>query len=130
GTASQPSYISPFQAQTGQTYVGYTQTATNQIGVLNPYTGSQTPIQSYGSAPTGISYASLDSTLWWSNTGSSNLTGSFFNSSIVRRERRVGEPILASLFDSLFSSGSPRASAMRPQCEGYSQLRLASVGEE
>jgi len=127
GTASQPSYISSFQAQTGQNYVAYAQTGTNQIGVLNPYSGNQTPIQSQGQAPTGISYSSLDNTLWWSNTGSSNLTGSFFNSSIVRLERRVGEPILASLFDSLFPSSAPRAGTRGTEYASGGHLRLANV---
>jgi len=127
GAASKPSYLSAFQTQSGQSYVGYAQTGTNQIGILNPFTGNQTQIQSQGQAPTGFSYSGLDNTLWWSNTGSSNLTGSYFNSSIVRREPLVGEPILASLFDSLFSITKSRASATGTPYAGYAHMRLASV---
>src|SRR5205814_1390180 len=127
GAAAKPSYLNTFQAQTGQSYVSYAQTGVNQIGVLNPYTGNQTQIQSPGAAPTGITYSGIDNTLWWSNTNSSSLTGSYFNSSIVRREPILGESLLASLIGPLLPSDSRPLDRRGPHFAGFRHLRLASL---
>jgi streptogramin lyase len=99
GTASQPKYLDTWQLQ-GQSYVSWTESAPgqSQIGLLNPYSGGKTQIQATSpfAQPTGVSYG-YDQTLWWTETASSQLTGWYFNSSIVSRPRGVGDPIFASL---------------------------------
>jgi virginiamycin B lyase len=132
GAAAQPKYLDTWQFQ-GQSYVSWAESAPgqSQIGVLNPTTGGKTQIQATSptAQPTGVSYG-FDQTLWWSETASSQLTGWYFNSSIVRGRPSGGDPILASLDAAkrvldgfqLFSPTRPEAN---PRAHG--RLMLASL---
>jgi virginiamycin B lyase len=100
GAGSQPRYIDTWQSGTGQSFVSWTEGALGRgrIGLLNPRTGGRSQIlTSPYASPAGISYG-RDNSLWWTESASSQITGSFFNSSIVWRAPHLGEPLLT-LFD-------------------------------
>jgi streptogramin lyase len=131
GAASQPKYLDTFQNTQGQSLVSWTEPGTSQVGILNPSTGFQTPLPSQGSQPYGVSYGNdssvfngTGSSLWWTNSASSSLTGWFLNSSIVWRRPSVGDAIFASLDGLLSGQG---ANDSPGSLKGYRHLKLASV---
>jgi virginiamycin B lyase len=99
GFGSQPMYVATQPNSQGQIAVAWGETATGQVNLLNASTGAQTPIQasSPSAAPTGVTFAPQDSSLWFTEYNASDLQGYFYNAStIVRRRPAASDPLLAS----------------------------------
>jgi len=130
GPASQPTYLDTFQNNQGQSLVSWTEPGSNNVGILNPISGVQTPLQSQGAQPYGVSFGNdkatfqgTGSSLWATNAGSSSLTGWFLNNNIVSNRSSVGDMLFAAL-DRL----SPdRDTNTGFGLKGYRRMKLASV---
>ena len=90
--------------------------------MLNANSGSQFQIQSPGSQPFGVSYG-FDNTLWWSDAGSSDLTGYYFSSLIVQRLPGVGDMILAGMDLPVRLGTTYRARVIRSASSSWSARR-------
>jgi streptogramin lyase len=88
GFGAQPMYVSTRQNSQGQTIAAWGETATGQTDLLNADTGAQIPIQAQTpyAAPTGVSFAPQDNSLWISEANIGQIEGYYYDpSTIVRR---------------------------------------------
>jgi len=69
GPSSQPTYLDTFQNNQGQNLVSWTEPGSNNVGILNPISGAQTPLPSQGQQPIGVSFGNDKQT--FQGTGSS-----------------------------------------------------------
>jgi virginiamycin B lyase len=100
GASAQPKFIDTMQNSQNQTIVAWSEPVpgSGRIGLLNADTGarSQIPASTPFAAPTGVTFAP-DFSLWWTEYNTSQLTGSFMNSSIVRGPSTAPRVRLASM---------------------------------
>jgi virginiamycin B lyase len=98
GFGSQPMDVATQPNAQGQIAVAWGETAAGQVDLLNANTGSQTQIQasSPAAAPTGVTFAPTDNSLWFTDANTSDLQGYYYNpANIVRRLPAAGDPLLA-----------------------------------
>jgi streptogramin lyase len=99
GFGSQPLYVATQPNSQGQIAVAWGETATGQVDLLNASTGSQTqiPASSPAAAPTGVTFAPTDNSLWFTDANTSDLQGYYYDPSIiVRRRPAAADSLLAS----------------------------------
>jgi virginiamycin B lyase len=88
GVNSQPRYIDTWQNNQQQTVVAWAEPAPGNslVGLLNADTGAKSQIQASTpfALPMGVTFAP-DNSLWWTEYNTSQLAGSYYSGTLVRR---------------------------------------------